>query len=496
MKSALKPALMVILTLCMGVASAQEQSLDKPAAPSAPATSASIDPALQQSITRGRTLAVAADCMACHTAPRGKPYAGGYAIASPLGTIYATNITPSTRNGIGNYSEQQFSRALREGVRADGKHLYPAMPYTSYAQLNDQDVHDLYAYFRHGVQAVDTPAAATALPFPFSMRIAMSGWNLLFLDRKPFAADPRQSQQVNRGSYLVNGLAHCGACHTPRNVAMAEDTGRLLGGAALGPWWAPNITSDPVAGIGGWSDAELRQYLKTGRAVGKGQAAGPMAEAVTNSFQFLPDDDIAAIVAYLRTVPPLGAAGSNAKAAKAAFSHEGRGSDESRLRGRDSQNERNSLTTGAALFSANCASCHAANGSGSADQSYPSLSHNTATGAARADNLIAVILNGVERKVGNDEVLMPRFDERSYVNQLSDAQIALIANYVLTQYGNPEVKVSEEDVRQSRQGGARPFLAKLQPFMVPAMIVLAVVLLILAALLVMRLRPRRRVPFK
>lgn len=471
------------LLSCGAGALAQQQSLDMPAAPQAPAAAA--DAALQQSIERGRYLAVAGDCMACHTAPRGKPYAGGYAIESPLGTIYATNITPSTVAGIGGYSEQQFARALRQGVRADGKHLYPAMPYTSYAQLSDQDVHDLFAYFRHGVQPVDTQAAATALPFPFNMRLAMSAWNLLFLDQKPFTPDPTYSQQVNRGSYLVNGLAHCGACHTPRNVAMAEKSGQLLAGAALGPWWAPNITSDPVAGIGGWSDAELRQYLKTGRAPGKGQAAGPMAEAVSNSLQHLHDDDIGAIIAYLRLVP---AAGSSAKPA---FAHDGRGSDEALLRGRDRQNERDSLTTGAALFSANCASCHAADGRGSADQSYPSLSRNSATGAIRADNLIAAILYGVERKVGQTEVLMPRFDAQSYVNPLTDTQVALIANYVLQQYGNPALKVSADDVRQSRQGGARPLLARAQPFMIPAMVAVLLLVLLLAWALVRRRRARR-----
>ncbi|EJM96304.1 cytochrome c [Herbaspirillum sp. YR522] len=468
--------------LCSGTVLAQQQSLDLPAAPQAPAVAA--DPALQQSIERGRYLAVAGDCMACHTAPRGKPYAGGYAIESPLGTIYATNITPSTVGGIGGYSEQQFSRALRQGVRADGKHLYPAMPYTSYALLTDQDVRDLFAYFRHGVEPVDRPAAATALPFPFNMRPAMRAWNLLFLDRKPYTPDPTYSQQVNRGSYLVNGLAHCGACHTPRNVAMAEQSSRLLAGAALGPWWAPNITSDPVAGIGGWSDAELRQYLKTGRAPGKGQAAGPMAEAVSNSLQHLHDDDISAIIAYLRVVP---AASGNAKPA---FAQDGRGSDEAVLRGRESQNERDSLTTGAALFSANCASCHATDGRGSADQSYPSLSRNSATGAARADNLIAAILYGVERKVGQTEVLMPRFDAQSSVNPLGDAQIALIANYVLQQYGNPDVKVSQDDVRQSRQGGARPLLARAQPLMVPALALLA--LLVLGSVVLVMVRRRAR----
>lgn len=167
-------------------------------------------------IARGKYLATAADCSACHTNGKaGAPFAGGYAIHSPMGEIFSTNITPSKQYGIGNYTEEQFARAVREGVRADGDHLYPAMPYPSYSQLTDEDIKALYAYFMEAVQPVDAPAPDTKLPFPFSVRASMIGWNLLFRNNERFVPDATKTAEWNRGKYLVDGLAHCGDCHTP-----------------------------------------------------------------------------------------------------------------------------------------------------------------------------------------------------------------------------------------------------------------------------------------
>ena len=454
---------------------------DRPAAPAS--TSAKPDARLE----RGRYLAIAADCMACHTAAGGKPYAGGYAIDSPLGTIYATNITPSKKGGIGHYSEADFARALRDGVRADGSHLYPAMPYTSYAMLTDADVGDLYDYFMQAVQPVDEPARQTALPFPFNVRLSMLGWNTLFLDNKRFVPDPAKSAQINRGAYLAEGLAHCSACHTPRNALMAEIGSQTLAGASLGSWHAPNITSDKVSGIGAWTDAEIAAYLKTGHVEGKGQAAGGMAEAIQNSLQFLRDDDVAAIVAYLRTVPAVRVPGQT----KAAFSYGSAASEEAALRGMASSTEHHSLNSGAVLFSGYCASCHSASGAGSTGQAYPALFHNTATGGNTPANLVSAMLFGVERKIEGEEheAFMPRFDQRSYVQPLTDEQIAAIANYVLKQYGNPDVSVTPAYVAQARSGGEKPVLARAQPFMLPGGIV---GILLLIALLVWLRRRRQR----
>ncbi|MBB1600814.1 cytochrome C [Variovorax sp. UMC13] len=436
-------------------------------------------------VERGRYLAIAGDCAACHTNTNaGKPFAGGYSIQSPLGVIVATNITPSKTAGIGHYTEAQFARALRQGVRADGSHLYPAMPYTAYTQLTDDDTRALYAYFMHGVAPVDEAPTATGLPFPFNVRASMAVWNLMFLDDRRFVPDGSRSQQVNRGAYLANALAHCGTCHTPRNALMAERGRRFLAGGQVGAYYAPNITPD-AGGIGRWSDAELLAYLRTGHVVGRSQASGPMAEAVEKSFQHLAVEDLSAIVAYLKTVPPQ----VEPRQARSTADYGKPSQLEPALRGTSGPNERDSLGSGAALFSGNCASCHQPDGSGSRSQFYPALFGNTTTGSVHADNLVAAILFGVERTVGSRQVLMPRFDKDSRVNQLSDAQIADLANYVLGQFGNPAVSVRAEDVAQTRAGGPRPFLAKVQPVMAP--VAAAAALLVLAALGWRAVRRRR-----
>jgi len=235
-------------------------------------------------LERGRYLAIAGDCVACHTAPGGRPMAGGLALASPLGAIYSTNITPSKVYGIGSYSLQQFSDALRHGRRADGANLYPAMPYTAYAKTSDEDIAALYAYFMQGVQPVDkAPAQRTDLPFPFNIRASLSLWNAVFFDARPYRADASQSPEWNRGAYLAQGLAHCSTCHTPRNALMAEDGKRFLGGSEVGGWYAPNISSDLKSGIAGWTREELVRYLSGQPLPGKGSAAGPVVEAIDHS---------------------------------------------------------------------------------------------------------------------------------------------------------------------------------------------------------------------
>lgn len=266
-------------------------------------TAASSD---QQTLAeQGKYVARAADCAACHTAPDGgKAYAGGYAIASPLGTIYSTNITPSKVHGIGGWTEAQFTKAVRQGVSADGRRLYPAMPYTEYGAMSDADVHALYVYFSTGVTPADeAPEHVTRLDFPYRIRPLMAVWDALYARKQPTAPDDA-SDTAARGRYLVDVLGHCGSCHTPRNIFMASDDSRYLAGGDVGGWQAPNITSDPVAGIGGWSSEELVDFMKTGHAAGKAQAAGGMAEAVENSLSHLNDDDLAAMAAYLKTVPP------------------------------------------------------------------------------------------------------------------------------------------------------------------------------------------------
>jgi mono/diheme cytochrome c family protein len=431
-------------------------------------------------VARGRYLATAADCTACHSMPGSKtPYAGGYAISSPLGAIYATNITPSKSHGIGKYSEAQFAAALRQGIRADGARLYPAMPYTSYTGLRDADVHALYAYFMQGVAPVDRAARRTVLPFPFNLRISMAFWNALFLKDARFVPDRKLSAQENRGAYLAGALEHCSACHSPRGFLMQEQTGKALSGGPLGAWFAPNITPHAVAGIGGWSQAEIVTYLKTGRVTGKAQAAGGMAEAVTNSLQHLSNDDLAAIAAFLKTVPPI----SEPKATRAAYTYGAPLHAEAAQRGTN----RSDRPDGAALFSGLCASCHTASGAGTQDHAFPSLFNNSTVGAARSDNLVAVILGGVDRTVDGQHSFMPGFGAGSYVQSLSDDQIAALATYVRANFG-PGGHVSASEVATARAGGPASPLLKLAPFSMAA-----VIALVLASLGYLFIRRRKKV---
>lgn len=401
-------------------------------------------------IKKGEYLATAGDCIACHTAPSGKPFAGGLLLSTPVGNIVATNITPSKTHGIGDYTLEDFTRAMRKGVAKDGHYLYPAMPYTAYAQVSDQDMAAIYAYFMQAVAPVDVSPPATQLPFPFNVRQSMALWNFMFLDSGPYRPDNSKDELWNRGAYLARGLAHCSTCHTPRGVTMAEDLSRRLGGEVVGGWFAPNISSDPVSGIGGWTQEEIVTYMKTGRVIGKSQAAGPMAEAIDHSLRHLTDDDLQAMAVYLKTVPPV----SSKNVSKAAYSF-GSASDElPSIRG-VALPANQEQWTGAQLYDANCATCHLAQGQGS--RGLPSLFHNTALGWNNTNNLVMVILQGIERQ-GHDnamEVVMPAFAD------LSDNQVATLSTYVLARYGNPDVAVSLDQVKNLRAGvAAGPDLVK------------------------------------
>lgn len=400
-------------------------------------------------IAKGEYLAQASDCTACHTEEHGKKFAGGKVIHSPVGDIIATNITPSKSAGIGNYTEEQFADAVRLGKAADGSYLYPAMPYTAYARFTDEDIHALYAYFMNKVQPVDQVNPETSLAFPMNLRFSMAFWNALFLDEKPYEPDTSKSDSWNRGRYLADGPAHCSTCHTPRGFLMQERGDDYLAGSQVGPWYAPNITSDKEHGIGSWSHDEIKQYLKTGRVEGKAQAAGSMAEAITNSFQYLSDSDLEALTDYIQSVPARATADQAERLAQGKA-----GNQLSEFRGKPYNSE--TEAPGARLYSGNCASCHGYNGQGTEDQYYPSLYHNTATGETNPSNLIATILYGVDRDTQTDgHVFMPPFgDAVNAVTQLSNQEVADLSNYILAQYGRGDVSVSAEDVAVIRQGGA------------------------------------------
>src|SRR6202043_724754 len=266
-----------------------------------------ITPAL---LARGEYLTRAADCAACRTAastpenslypPNGKPFAGGLPFKLPFGTIYSTNITPDRETGIGSWSEDAFVRALPRGIAPGGRYLYPAFPYTSFTAMSRDDALAIKSYL-FSLPPQHVANKENSLSFPFNQRWGMAFWNLAFLSNRRFVPDPAQSAAVNRGAYLATALGHCGQCHTPRNLAYGLESGRAFAGEVLQGWHAYNITSDKRFGIGAWSDAQLAIYLSSAHAEGRGSAAGPMAEAVEDSLQYLTSEDVSALVAYLRT---------------------------------------------------------------------------------------------------------------------------------------------------------------------------------------------------
>ena len=373
-------------------------------------------------VERGHYVALAGDCVACHTAPESKQaYAGGYAISTPFGGIFASNITPDADTGIGNWTERDFYRAVRHGKGKEGQNLYPAMPYNAYVNVSDEDMHDLWMYMR-SVKPVNKKVTETSLPFPYNIRLAMMGWNLLFFKNAPFAPDSTQSAQWNRGAYLVQGLEHCAACHTPKNI-IGGDTGEYLQGSNLGEWYAPEITSNRYTGIGGWSDEQVVQYLKLGSnhvAV----ASGPMAEAVTNSTQHLSDDDLKAIAVYIKSQP---------------------GSDRQKPAPLSADSEQ--MRMGANVYSANCTACHNSDGKG-IPHLAASLADNPALMAPDASSLITTVLQGGRGAVthGNPTSgAMPPFAWK-----LSDKQVAATMTYIRNSWGNAAPAVTEQDVAEKR----------------------------------------------
>jgi len=420
----------------------------------------------QAVLERGRYLAIASDCGACHTVKHpspGQPFAGGYLFTLPIGQIVSSNITPSIQFGIGSWSEEDFARAVRDGVAPGGVRLYPAMPYTDYSLMTNEDMHALYVYFMRGVAPVEAaPAQQTKMNFPFNMRAGVALWNMLFLNTTRYEPDPAVSAQINRGRYLVDGPAHCGTCHTPRNFMMAENRKQYLGGAVVGGWWAPNITPDPVGGIGGWSEQEIASYLRNGHVRDKSQANGPMAEAVEYSFRYLDKADLQAVAAYLKTIPPLPTKGQTEPAFTA---HKPRETDlaqyEFVLPGSAAPVSSDSSTVnGALLYNTACAACHGVNGQGADDGSSPSLLRNRAVGVANADSLIMTVAYGLNRDGADRSYSMPGFlaGKNPIFDAMNEEQIAAVVNYVRDNFGNKNDTVSAADVKTVLAGGKLPFV--------------------------------------
>src|SRR5579863_458050 len=389
-------------------------------------------------VKRGEYLARAGDCIACHTADKARPFAGGVPISTPFGTIYTPNITPDPNTGIGRWTDADFVRAMHEGIGKSGERLYPAFPYPEYTRVAERDVLAIRAYL-NTVEPIHYAPPRNELSFPFNLRWLMVVWNLFNFNEGRFVPDPKQSPQWNRGAYLVEGLAHCEECHTPRNFMQGLKSTDRFSGATVSGWHAFNITPDKTSGIGAWGDADLALYLSTGVAPGRANAAGPMAQVVEDSTQYLTDEDLRSIGIYLRSLPPVTGGETRERDQWGTPAHD----DVTTLRG-------TKITTvnGAQLFIANCATYHNWSGQGvgaSAPGGYPSLIHNSVAGAADASNLAMVILHGVERKTKDADVLMPEF-----ASQLSDDQVAAISNYVTKQFGNPGSTITVDQVAKLR----------------------------------------------
>jgi mono/diheme cytochrome c family protein len=382
-------------------------------------------------IERGQYLARAADCGACHTSEGGTPYAGGRAFVLPFGTLYSTNITPDKETGIGNYSDANFLDAVHKGIGRDNTKLYPAMPFASYTYMTDADAGAIKAYL-FSLKPVHAPAPPNTLSFPFNQRGLMGVWALLFNPDRRFEPRTQRDPQWNRGAYLVEAMAHCGDCHTPRNLLQALNHREKFSGAVQAGWRAYNITSDPKSGIGAWSETDLAHYLAMGHADGRGTATGPMGEAVDNSLQYLTQADITAMVTYLRSVSGIATSDlPEPKAGAAPASHaEGVAA--------------NVDTRGKAVYAGACAGCHDWTGVS------PVIPDATLTGVRSvndptATNVVQIILSGAHRHASDAGATMPAFG-----GAYSDSEIASLANYVTARFGAQPSTVTAQNIATLR----------------------------------------------
>ncbi|WP_413541326.1 c-type cytochrome [Gibbsiella quercinecans] len=365
----------------------------------------------------GEYVEKAGDCTACHTSENGAPLAGGRRFSTPIGDIYATNITPDKQHGIGAYSFEDFDRAMRQGIAKDGHHLYPAMPYTAYARMSAADMHALYDYLMHDVDPNPTANRRSDIPWPLSMRWPLAAWNLLFHDDTPYQPDARQSAEWNRGAYLVQGLGHCGSCHTPRGLAMQEKaldnaSPLYLSGAELDGWYA--------TGLRGLEPGAVAALLKTGRSR-HAAVAGPMAEVVTHSTQYLNDADLQSIGLYLHSLASAVPAVQSAGAADS--------------------------SSGKQTYAMYCSTCHGNQGEGS-DNAIPALAGNPSVTASNPLTALRVVLEGAQTPITEHgaALSMP-----GYAWALDDRQVADLMNYLRGSWGNQAAPVTAGQVKETRK---------------------------------------------
>jgi len=385
-------------------------------------TAQAADPQL---IAKGEYLTRAADCEACHTTAGGKPFTGGLAFKLPFGTLYSPNITPDTATGIGAWSDDEFVSAVQQGVGKDGKHYYPAFPYTSYSLMPRDEILAIKAYLFSLAPVAQAPKE-NDISFPFNQRWGMALWNMVFAGNKRFEPDPSQSAEWNRGAYLVQGPGHCGECHSPRNLFQAMDSSKSLAGAALGNWQAYNISSDPRAGVGGWPQDVLTNYLATGEAPGYAMAGGPMTDVVEHSLRFLTPADIKAVAVYLQGSP----ARTEGVVRPAVAVNDGPVEPGDGL--------------GRKLFTDSCAGCHRLDGQGN-QSPVATLTGLKSVNDPQGTNLIAVLLAGHYPGTFGSQQKMPDFAQ-SYSNK----ELAAVSTFVLRRFGQTDARITEQQVARSR----------------------------------------------
>jgi len=398
---------------------------------------AGFDPAL---VERGAELAMLGNCNVCHTRTDGRPYAGGRALQSPFGTIHATNITPDRDTGIGSWSEIAFLRAMREGVRRDGSHLYPAFPYDHFTKVSAADLRAIYAFVmtREPVRAATPP---NALAFPLSIRTLLAGWKLMFFKAGELQPDPVLTAELNRGAYLVEGLAHCSGCHTPRNGLGAERNGSYLGGGETEGWHAPALNAATTAPVA-WTADQLFTYLRNGFVPAHGVAAGPM-QPVTNNLGLVAETDVKAMAAYVAAMlgPPTVGRRETVGAALA---------QPDRRSGMLGGSEAIRSADGAIIYAGACAPCHEATGQQFSARGIHLASSKVVT-MPDARNLAHVILEGIASPQASPAAMMPGF-----ADTLADAQVAALMSYLRNTFSNrpawSDLEGTVRGVRRSPEG--------------------------------------------
>ncbi|NDJ58139.1 c-type cytochrome [Enterobacteriaceae bacterium 4M9] len=388
----------------------------------AASTQALAQPEFDQ-VEKGRYLATVGDCAACHTANAQKPFAGGVPIKTPFGTLVGANITPDDETGIGKWTYDDFKRAMSEGIGHDGKRLYGAMPFTAYTKVTDEDNRAIWAYLQT-LTPVHQQVETNLLPFPFSVRTSLIGWNWLNFDKGEYQPDATKSAEWNRGAYIVQGLGHCGTCHTPKNILGGDKNSQFLTGAEVENWWAPNITGANHDGIGRWSVQEIKDYLRNGMNR-YDSASGPMAEEVKNSSQHWNESDLQAVAVYLKSL---------------------KGDDNAPPEALKADNPQ--MVSGKAIYFDRCSACHTSSGKGEKNI-FPQLADSALINAEEPVSLMRVVLagsRGVDTPAHPTAPAMP-----SFAATMTDQQIADVLTYIRNSWGNAAPAVSTSEVEKMRE---------------------------------------------